>query len=216
MSPVLASHRPTLAELVRARAGRRGIVAVMAVAVLAAALLAFLVLRPEDDGIEVVSRAEPAPFNLRHAERLERVAPGRGELLRLEATRGDLFVQSFAVAPLRLPAYRGDVTGVLPAFAAREIDALRARFAEFELVQDGKTRVNEVAGYQILFRARLGRRRLFGRLVLLPEPEPGARDGVRLLMQSTPAGGASKAADVGVIGLTKLPFRTFRFGTEPP
>lgn len=216
MSPVLASHRPTLPELVRGRAGRRGLIALGAAAALVAALLAFAVLRPEDDGREVVSRAEPAPFNLRHADGLERVAPGAGELLRLRGSRGDLFVQSFAVSPLRLPAYRGNVSGALPVFAAREVEALRGHFAEFELVQDGKTRVNEVPGYLILFRARLGRRRLFGRLVMLPEPEPGARDGVRLLMLTTPAGGVSRAADVGVLGQLKRPFRTFRFGTERP
>ena len=38
---------------------------------------------------------------------------------------------------------------------------------------------------------------MYGRLVLLPEPVPGARTGVKLLMLATPAGGADKARDVG-------------------
>lgn len=163
-----------------------------------------------------MSRAEPAPFNLRYTEGLERVAPKAGELVRLEARRGDLFIQSFAVSPLRLPPYRGDVSGNLPVIAAREIEALRARFAEFELIQDGKTRVNEVSGHVILFRARLGRRRLYGRQILLPEPVSGARDGARLELLATPAGGVSRASEVGVRGVIKRPYRTFRFGTEKP
>lgn len=85
------------------------------------------------------------------------MAPREGEPLRLEARRGDLFLQSFAIEPLRLPAYEGDVGGALPVIAAREIQALRRRFAEFELVQE--TRVNEVPAYSILFRARIGERR---------------------------------------------------------
>lgn len=183
---------------------------------LVALALAFAVLRPEDDGIDVVSRAEPAPFNFRYTEGLEPAAPQGDERLRLEARRGDLFVQSFAVSPLRLPAYRGDVGGTLPVFAAGEIEALRGRFAEFELIQDSKTRVNEVSGHVILFRARLGERRLYGRQVLLPEPVAGTRDGVRLLLLATPAGGVSRASEVGIRGVVKRPFRTFRFGTEKP
>lgn len=219
MSPgfvVDEAHRPTLPDLVGARAGRRGLIALAVVAVLATLALAVKVLRPEDDGTDVVSRAEPVPFNFRYTAGLERVEPQGDERLRLVARRGPLFIQSFAVSPLRLPAYRGDVGGTLPVFAAAEVEALRRRFAEFELVQDGKTRVNEVPGHVILFRARLGKRRLYGREVLLPEPAPGARDGVRLLLLATPAGGVSSASDVGIRGVVKRPFRTFRFGTEKP
>lgn len=215
-SLVAPEHRPTLPELVGARVGRRGLVAVSAVAVLPALLLAFLVLRPEDDSTDVVSTAEPAPFHFRYTAGLERVAPKGDELVRLEARRGELFIQSFAVSPLRLPPYRGETSGSLPVFAAGEIEALRARFAEFELVQDAKTRVNDVAGHVILFRARLGERRLYGRQVLLPEPLPGTRDGVRLLLLATPAGGVSRASEVGVRGVVKRPYRTFRFGTDTP
>jgi hypothetical protein len=82
----------------------------------------------------------------------------------------------------------------------------------------------------VQFRARLGERRLFGRLVLLPEPAAGedladpsgelenarSRRGVRLLMLATPASGAVRPRDVGARGNLKTPFRSFRFGTEGP
>lgn len=181
-----------------------------------AAAAGLVALGSAGDATNVVQRTGPVQFNLRYSEGLDRMTPRREELLRLEARRGDLFVQSFAVSPLRLPPYRGEVVGYLPLFAAREIDALRQRFSEFELVRDGKTRVNEAPGHSILFQARLGRRRLYGRSIMLPELGPGSRDGVRLLLLATPAGGVSKAADVGVRGVVKRPYRTFRFGTERP
>lgn len=214
---VLPEFRPTLPELLRARFGRRPTTTLLALSLLlAAATLAFALLRPGEEGTTVVQRTGPVQFNFRYPSPLTRVAPQGDQMLRLEARRSGLFLQSFAVAPLRLPAYRGEVGGALPVFATREIAGLRGRFAQFELVQDGKTRVNEVPGYAVLFRARLGKRRLFGRDILLPEPLPGARDGVRLLLLATPAAGVSSAADVGVRGVIKRPYRTFRFGTEPP
>jgi hypothetical protein len=217
MPLVAPEHRPTLGDLLEPRIGRRALWVLAGLAVLAAALLLLLTRGSGEGEVVVVQRAGPAPFNLVHTAGLRRVAPAGDELLRLEARRPDgLFVQSFAVEPLRLPAYRGEVGGALPVEAAREIERLRRRFADFELVRDGKARVNDVPGYAISFRARLGARRLYGRVVLLPEPDPGARDGVRLVLLATPAGGVSSATDVGVRGVTKRPFRTFRFGTERP
>ena len=181
------------------------------------AAAAWLVLRRADPpGQTSYVVREPVAFNLRAGDVLVR-RPARGdELLHLERRRGDLFLQSFAVAPLALAPYRGEAGGVLPIAADREIEALARRWPEFELVQEGKTRINEVPGYAIVFQARLGERRLFGREVLLPEPRPGARGGVRLLILATPAAGVSRATEVGVRGVTKTPYRTFRFGVTPP
>jgi hypothetical protein len=123
------------------------------------------------------------------------------------------------------------VSGLLPVYADREIAALRRRFPkEFELTREGKARVNQVPGYDAQFRARIGERRLFGRLVLLPRPAAGedlvnptgelendrSRTGVRILMLSTPAAGAVRPRDVGARGNLKTPFRSLRFGTEGP
>ena len=213
---VLPEHGPTLPGLLGTRGGPRAVRAAAVVVALLGLALLYSILRPVDDGTDVVRREGPVQFNLRYTPPLARVEPQGEELLRLEGRRGDLFIQSFSVEPLMLEPYRGALGGVLAVRSAREIDALRARFAEFELVQDGKTRVNEVSGSTILFRARLGKRRLYGRVILLPEPAPGARKGVRILMLSTPAGGVSRAAEVGIRGAVKRPYRTFRFGTEKP
>jgi hypothetical protein len=174
-----------------------------------------------EDGTRVVREA-PLAFNLRHPDSMREVRPRAGEWLRLEREGLD----SFAVMPLRLPAYEGDVGGILPVQASRELEGLRERFPELEPVEEGKARVNQVAGYSMVF--RISRRpRQYGRLVLLPQPversgdEPegrgsGAVDGVKLLLIANPDAGADKARDVGTRGELKIPYRSFRFGTEGP
>jgi hypothetical protein len=189
---------------------------VAALLTVAAIVLLALWLWPEDDGVDVVVE-RPIAFNLRYPALYDRLPARDGDLLRVERRRDDgLFVDSFAVQPLSLPAYEGDLGGVLPIYAEREMDALRARYDDFELVEEGKARINEVAGYALAFRARSGQRRLYGRVVLLPEPVPGTRRGVRLEMLATPASGVNDARDVGVRGAIKTPYRSFRFGTEKP
>jgi hypothetical protein len=213
---VAPEYRPTLGDLLRPRIGARGLRALVALAALLAVAFVAYVLRPAGDGIDVVGRAAPVQYNLRFTAPLERISPRGGELLHLEARAGGRFVQSFALEPLAVAAHRGDVGGVLPVAAAREMGVLARRFPGFELVQDGKTRVNEVPGYQIAFRIGRGPGRRYGRVILLPQPVPGARRGVRILMITTPAGGVANATEVGIRGAVKRPYRTFRFGTEKP
>ena len=162
------------------------------------------------DGTHVV-RTKPIAFNLRYPGGMRQLEPADGELLHLQRKGMDDFI----VERLQLPRYAGDVGGALPVIAARELDALRKRFPDLEPVEEGKTRINRVAGYALVFRASR-KPRLYGRLVLLPEPLPGARDGVKLLLLATPDGGADKAQDVGAVGQLKTPYRSFRFGTEGP
>jgi hypothetical protein len=212
---VLPEHRPTLGEeLARLRRGAAALVVVVAAVMLVA--LVVLLLRGQDDGVDYV-QAEPIAFNFRAPPELRPARREGGEYERLVRRRADgLFLDSFAVAALELPAYRGDPGGLLPVFADREIARLRAEFSRFELLQEGKARINEVPGYMVGFRARMGRRLLLGRVVLLPEPVPAPRRGVRLEVVSTPAAGVGNVDDVVSQGAAKMPYRTFRFGTEKP
>jgi len=211
---------PTLLALAGPRLRRlpRGLRAALAiVAALVAVALVSAVLQRRSEAVNEYVQRDGLTFNFRYPDGLALAQPRGTEIVRLERKRADgLFVQSIAVEPLALPAYRGEASGVLPVAADAEKLALERRFRDFELVQEGKTRLNEVSGYGLVFRARLGERRLFGRDVLLPEPRPGARRGVRLLLLATPAAGVSRAEETGVRGVIKRPYRTFRFGTEAP
>lgn len=184
----------------------------VAIAVLVLLVLAALVPlakgAADADGTREIVR-EPIAFNLRYPDAMQRVDDD--ELFHLERPGLDEFI----VEPLELPAYEGDVTGILPVAASQELDQLKERFPALEPVEEGKVRINRAAGYSLVFRASRSPR-LYGRLVLLPEPVPGARKGVKLLLLATPEGGADKARDVGTNGLLKTPYRSFRFGTEGP
>jgi len=205
---VAPPHRPTLREELSGLPSRWRWVAIAALALLALAAVLLLARGEAEAGTRTIVR-EPIAFNLRYPDEMQRVEDDN--LFHLERKGFDEFI----VEPLELPAYTGDVGGVLPIVASQEIERLRTRFPDLEPVEEGKVRINRAAGYSLVFRASRSPR-LYGRLVLLPEPVPGTRAGVKLLMLATPKGGADKARDVGTNGLLKTPYRSFRFGTEGP
>ena len=163
--PIVApEHRPTLREELAPLPPRTRWAVLAVLGLLALALLVALTRGASEDGTRVVVNAD----GLRLQPALSRTSssaldPAAGELVRLE--RPDL--DSFVVEPLELPAYKGDVGGILPIVAARELDALKQRFPELEPVEEGKTRINQAAGYTLAFRVSRSPR-LYGRLTLLP------------------------------------------------
>jgi hypothetical protein len=214
LSLVAPEFRPTLRdEILRLRPRWRMPVTVLLILIAALALL-LLLKRSSQPGTHVVHAGQPA-FNLRFTEPLKRVNAGPGELAHLEWRDKGVLRASFVVEPLKLPPFTGDVGGVFPVVASRDLDALKQRFPGLEPVEEGKARVNKVPAYSMTFRASR-KPRLYGRVVLLAEPVSGSRDGFRIVMLATPKGGADKAGDVGARGVLKTAYRTFRFGTEGP
>ena len=156
------------------RARVRWLLAVAAVLVVAAAATVLL-LRERD------SRASydgnPA-FALDYdPDLLRTVAPRAGELLRLRGDGADGLRVDIAVRPLRLPAYRGDASGILPISADRHLRGLRAATPRLVLRQEGKANIGDAPGYEVWFRPRPGDRGRLGRDTLLV-PRSGARDGL--------------------------------------
>jgi hypothetical protein len=212
---VAPPHRPTLREELDRLPRRWRFVAIAVLALLIVAALVPLARGAGaggEDGTRTVVR-EPVAFNLRYPDGLQRVEDD--SLFHLRREVDGAFYDEFIVEPLELPEYTGDLGGILPVEGSREIDRLRERYPDLELVEEGKVRINRAAGYSLVFRVSRNPR-LYGRLVLLPEPVPGTRTGVKLLMIASPKGGAAKARDVGTNGLLKTPYRSFRFGTEGP
>lgn len=216
MGLVKPEYGPPLPALVRGlpRAGRR------TVAGLAALLLLGLVVGSAlRDSVRTVPAvvSEPPAFNLIFREdQLRRVAPGPGERLRLETPEGSEAPQRFVVRTLRLPAYRGEAGGALPLFASDLGDRLSAALPGYQPRGEGRTRVNDLPGYQITFQTTLGRRTAYGKRVLLLPDEPGARDGADLELISTRSKGIPRPDAVGANGALKTPLRSFRFGTQRP
>ena len=212
--PVIkAEYGPTLPQLLAPRSlPVRLAAAALALAIVLVAAFIAITSRAQEEAALV---REPVTFNLIYGEQWERVQrPGALVALRNIGERG-LFLDSYTIRDLRLPAYRGVAGGTLPVFADGYVQRLSRRYKEFEQVSEGRARINNAVGYEVTFRARLGARRLYGRHYLLVEEEPaGLRRGVVIELESTPAAGTPGAADVGAHGALKTPLRSFRFGED--
>lgn len=214
MPLVAPEYRPTLREeLARHRPATRWAVTGLLLAfALGFAVWAFV---PHPHGVFYVHRPAPT-FNLRYAPVFERLAPQRDEILHLRRRVAGRTLDSLAISRLTLPPYRGDAAGLLPVYAERVLAELRAAYPGLQLVEEGKARVNLVPGYSLLFRAGRGPDRMFGREVLLPEPRPGTRSGVRLSLRTWKGSGVADPRRLGAAGWLRTPYRSFRYGTEAP
>jgi hypothetical protein len=212
VSVVKPQFGPTLPQLVATLPRARRIAAVALVALLIAGV-AVLALREGAGETQAVVRG-PATFNLVYGPQLERVSRP-GALLALRRERAGLFLDSYVVRPLDLPAYHGAAGGMLPVYAGHDLEGLHRRYGAFELEGDGRTRINNAIGYQLVLRAKRGPRTLYVRhMLLVPETPEGARRGVVVELESTPAAGTPNAVGIGNAGPLKQAMRSFRFGTS--
>ena len=183
--------------------------AAIAVAIVAVLLWA-LVLRGEDGTVAIV-RGDPT-FNVLYGDELRRLAPRDGEQLRLVGPAGRLFT----VTPLRLPPYKGDVNGLLPIYSTRLADAMAPRYPGFAVRYEGRARVNDTPGYELVFQYRRAGRVAYGRRVLLLPEVPGVRKGADVLLLEDRSQAVPRADAIGRNGALKKPLRSFRFGTDRP
>jgi hypothetical protein len=209
---------PSLPALLRRRFGvpplvTLGVVAVLAVAGAVAIVLA--IRSPDAPGTKVVHARAPV-FNLLYPPAWMHQARARpGELMRIEGRRGKLTV-SIVVRPLRVPRYDGDVThGLLPVYADRFADAQAKMLPGFELVSEGRARVNNGVGYEIGFRSVRPERRVYGRDVLLVPDDPKEGRGLVTLSlrQVKPGGKKFRKGERQLAYLSRKAYRSFRFGT---
>jgi hypothetical protein len=217
MSVVREEFGPTLPELVGRRLGvrqRTVWLTLAGIAVVAVAVALWLSLRPDPGEHSVVVR-EPVAYNLIYTDALRRVTPRAGETLRLQSRSGP--PQSFAVRPLRLAPYKGDVSAALTILSARLIAEMRAQYPGFLWRGDGRINVNKQPGYQILFQAHVGGHTTYGRrVVLVARPDPPPREGVDITILAARSPAVPKIDSVAGGGALKTSYRSFRFGTERP
>ena len=212
MPVVKPQYGPTLPQLVRGlpRVAQAAVVALAALLIAAAVAIA-VATRPDETFLIV---REPVTFNLAYGPQLERVSQP-GAALALRRDRAGLFLDSYVVRALTLAPYRGAVGGTLPVFAHGYLERMRRRYGPLELAVEGRTRINNAIGYQLVARARRDGRTLYLRhLLLFPEAPEGERRGVVIELESTPAAGTPNAVGVGNAGPLKQAMRSFRFGTD--
>ena len=208
-------YGPTLGQLLAPRwhaASRLARAAVIAAAVGLAAALVAAGLTLENASF---SHGGSVPFSFSYRD-LYRVAPDPGGYVKVQSRWSDGALKySYAVDPLRLPVYSGELLGEIPLFAVGFIHTLSERYRGFELRGEGKTRVNNVlSGYQVLFTANVEGRRMYGRDVLLLPERAGVREGVVVAMLTSPMATTQVRSprEVGEAGVLLRPLKTFAFG----
>jgi hypothetical protein len=221
-SPVRPEFGPTLPELLGRRFGMSVRAAgLLLAAILAAVVVAGIVKHEQPDGTVRVVVRSPAAFNLRYdPAKLDRVAPRAGEAMRLQTKAADPNPSSVTVRGVRIPPFAGDDASLhLPIQFASVIAEMERRDPNFVLRSEGKARVNSQPGYQVQFQTSRGGRTYYGRRAwLFPDPrdQPGARDGGDVTLLAARSKVVTNPDDVGSNGVTKLPYRSFRLGTDTP
>lgn len=215
--PMKPEYGPTLGRLLAPRWHAASRLARAAVMAAGAVLVAVLVAAGLTLWNSSFSHGGSVPFSFSYRD-LYRVAPERGGYVRVQSRWPDGALKySFAVDPLRLPRYSGELWGELPLYATSFIRTLSASYRDFELRGEGKSRVsNTLTGYQVLFRANVEGSEMYGRdVLLLPPPQrAGVRDGVVVSMLTSPTASAQVASpmEVGETGVLLKPLKTFTFG----
>jgi hypothetical protein len=212
--PIKAEYGPTLGRLLspRWRAASsltRAFVRVLVLGVIALAIGAFLTLENAH-----YSHGGKVPFSFSYRG-LYRVAPAPGEFVKLERHASDgRLDDSYAVKPLMLPPYSGALTGELPLYAEGYIGALRSHDEDFVLRGEGKTRVNAVPAYQVLYTTVVAGRVMYGRDILLVPQRPGARAGVNIVLLTSPTANTQVTSPLEVAseGVLLKPVKTFTLG----
>jgi hypothetical protein len=212
--PMKPQYGPTLGQLLspRWRAAsplvRRAVIAA-GVGLLVALILVALTLENAS-----YSHGGKVPFGFSYRS-LYRVAADPGEYVKVRRNGPDgRLKDSFAVAPLRLPPYSGSASGELPLYASGYIQGLSRLYPQFMLRGEGKTKVDTIPAYAISFSTVLEGRTVWGRdLLVLPE-RAGAREGVALMLLTSPTANSQvdSPTEVGSAGVLLKPLRTFSFG----
>ncbi|HEY2216201.1 MAG TPA: hypothetical protein VGH21_01815 [Solirubrobacteraceae bacterium] len=212
--PVKPAYGPTLGRLLspRWRAASspvRIVVWACLAGLIVLAIGAFLTLENAH-----YSHGGAVPFSFSYRS-LYRTTPEPGEYVRLERHAADgRLLDSYAVRPLTLPSYAGGQSGELPLYAAGYIARLRARDRDFVLRGDGKTRVNNVPSYQVLYTTVVHGETMYGRDILLLPQKPQARRGVNIVLLTSPTADrqVTSPLEVASDGVLLRPVKTFTLG----
>jgi hypothetical protein len=211
--PIKREYGPTLGRLLsprwRAASPRtRTIVSILAAAVVVAIAAGVLTLLNAH-----YSRGGRVPFSFSYRS-LYRVPADRGGYVKVQRRGPDGRLRdSFAVEPLTLPPYAGELSGELPLYAAGYIRGLAQRYPGFVLRGEGKTRVNNVPAYNVLYTALVEGQTMWGRDVLLLPPRRGVREGVDIVMLTSPSASpqVTSPLEVASAGVLLRPLKTFTF-----
>ncbi len=206
-------YGPTLPELLAPRWRRssplmRGLCVALAILLVALAAVLALVLRNRS-----YSQGGPVPFSFTYRN-MARTAPEPGGYVKLVHYVDGRLEDSFAVRPVQLGPYRGNLQVQLLIFANAYIRRLERSVPGFRLYGQGKTPVPNGPRYQVLYETTVAGRRMYGRNVLVFPERAGARRGLVITMLSSTVADEEITSPlrVGSTGLLYKPLHSFTVG----
>jgi hypothetical protein len=212
--PMKSQYGPTLGRLLSPRWRAASPLVRWAVITSGVALLALVVAAALTLENPKFSHGGRVPFGFSYRG-LYRTTPDPAGFVKVQRldSHGRL-EDSFAVGPLRLPLYTGELSAELPVYATGYIAGLRRRDAQFVLDTEGKTKVNTVPAYTISYTTVLDGRLMWGRNVLLLPERRGVREGVEIVMLMNPASerAITSPPEVATQGILERPLETFTLG----
>lgn len=183
---VKPAYGPTVLDLAEERLGRRAPRALTVTGTLLMLVIALIVLLALRGGSRALSgSAGSVSFSFRYSGLRRERAPAPYTLLLVAYRRSRLAAQ-IAIAPLRLPPYSGNATGIEPVLAANYMRALVARTPGVTLQNTGPTIVNGIAGYNFTYTRQVGASSYFGRVIFLTPSVTGDRAGVIVSLLAQP------------------------------
>lgn len=186
-APVQRRFGPSLPQLLAPRIDRLPAIARRVGLVVIVALVAAIVAYALRSHYPSFSQRAPVAFHLTYPPTLTREPTPHGALLALELHNGSQLVDSMEISPLSLPAYGGEISGLLPIVAANYERALAARigptFVPWSL---GRTRILSTPAFTFTYKRMIGGHTYFGRVTFITERLSGDRHGLIISLLTLP------------------------------
>ncbi len=217
-APVKPEFEPTLPQLLGPRIDSLPRIVARAgalLALLAVAVIVVIALRSRDPVFSY--HGQPA-FSTSYSRAMTREPTPRGAIVLLEQHSSVGLEASFEITPLRLPRYRGEISGLLPVLAINMIHRLMASDPTFKLQSHGRTRINFVPGYTFTYQRIINGMAYWGRYVLITPHLTHDRQGLLISMLSDPTPVKLAAVkpvspdSVATVGVLFDPLERLRFG----
>ncbi|HEX4035711.1 MAG TPA: hypothetical protein VHX66_14805 [Solirubrobacteraceae bacterium] len=218
-APLKPAFGPTLPQLLAPRMHRLPLLVkrvAAAVAVIIVIVVVVLALRLRDP---TFSYAAPRPigFSTIYPRSMKVQPPRPGVPLTLVQNSSVGLENFFQVKIIMLPAYGGEISGLLPIVASNMITRMQAADPTFVPWSRARTRINKIPGYTFTFKEIRGGRLLWGRIVLITRDIHGDRRGLLITMLADPTPLEPIATrpvtpdSVGSVGVLFEPYERLKF-----
>ncbi|HLW94914.1 MAG TPA: hypothetical protein VKS25_06035 [Solirubrobacteraceae bacterium] len=218
-APLKPEFGPTLPQLLAPRMHRLPLIVkrvAAVVVVILVVLIVVLALRLRDPTFSYPA-PRPTGFSTTYSRSLKREPARPGVPLTLVQNSSVGLENFFQVKIIELPAYSGQISGLLPIIASNMITRMQAADPTFTPYSRGRTRINKIPGYTFTFQELRGGRRVWGRIVLITHDIDKDREGllITMLADPTPLGPIATRPvtpdSVGTVGVLFEPYERLKF-----